>query len=241
MKGTLLREVPGTSVVHRLWAGTKLVSVAAISVSLLLQPSWSMLAAVAALLLICMTVARITPLALPRPPWWLWALVAFGGAINLVLGLDALATYGRGLLFTFVILWASITVAWTTPVAEVAPAVARLASPLRRLGAPVDEWAASLTLCLRALPLLVDEIYTLFAARRLRRNTFRNVDSLLVDALTAVVSTAIRRSTEMAEAIEVRGGSGRITRDRRRPEAADAAALVLVLGMCALGFLGASL
>lgn len=241
MKGTFLREIPGTSVVHRLWAGTKLVAIAAISVSLLIQPAWSMLAAIAALLVLVAALARITPGAVPRPPWWLWGLVLFGGAINAVLGLDALAVYGRGLLFTFLVLWASITVAWTTSMAEVAPAVARLASPLRRVGAPVDEWAASLALCLRALPLLVDEIYTLFAARRLRRNKFRNVDSLLVDALTAVVSTAIRRSTEMAEAIEVRGGAGRITKDRRRPGTNDAIALLVVAVTCAAGFVGAML
>nr|MDQ2723457.1 energy-coupling factor transporter transmembrane protein EcfT [Actinomycetota bacterium] len=36
----LLRQVPGDTVIHRLWAGTKLLCVAIIALTLSLVPSW---------------------------------------------------------------------------------------------------------------------------------------------------------------------------------------------------------
>ena len=59
-------------------------------------------------------------------------------------------------------------VGWTTQLGAVAPALARLARPLRVLRLPVDEWIVAIALALRCLPLLIDEMRTLAAARRLR-------------------------------------------------------------------------
>ncbi|MEO8815112.1 MAG: energy-coupling factor transporter transmembrane protein EcfT, partial [Mycobacterium sp.] len=47
----LLRPVPGTSAVHRLWAGTKLIVVFGISVLLTFYPGWVPIGAVALLVL----------------------------------------------------------------------------------------------------------------------------------------------------------------------------------------------
>ena len=59
---------------------------------------------------------------------------------------------------------AAALMSWTTPLAEVAPALARLGTPLRWLRLPIDEWAATVALSIRCLPLLIEEVRTLAAA-----------------------------------------------------------------------------
>ncbi len=75
----LLRPVPGTSAVHDLWAGTKLLAVCGISVLLTFYPGWIAIGLVAALVLTAARLARIPRGALPYVPRWLWILLALGG------------------------------------------------------------------------------------------------------------------------------------------------------------------
>ena len=64
----LLRPVPGDSVIHRLWAGTKLIVVAGIGVMLTFYPGWVPIGLVAALLLTTAWLAHIPRGALPSIP-----------------------------------------------------------------------------------------------------------------------------------------------------------------------------
>ena len=74
----LLRPVPGTSVIHRLWAGTKLIVVFAVSLVLAFYPGWAAIALMAALVAVTVWLARIPRGAVPSLPWWLWLLVLLG-------------------------------------------------------------------------------------------------------------------------------------------------------------------
>src|ERR1700746_3963851 len=74
----LLRPVPGISVIHDLWAGTKLLVVFGISVLLTFYPGWIAIGLVAALVLTAVRLARIPRGALPSVPRWLWILIALG-------------------------------------------------------------------------------------------------------------------------------------------------------------------
>ncbi len=77
----LLRPVPGDTVIHRLWAGTKLLSVAGIGVLLTFYPGWVPIGAVAVLVLVTARQAHIPRGALPSIPFFLWILVVLGGAL----------------------------------------------------------------------------------------------------------------------------------------------------------------
>ena len=57
----LLRPVPGSSVIHDLWAGTKLLVVALIGVLLTFYPGWVPIGAVALLIAAAAILARILP------------------------------------------------------------------------------------------------------------------------------------------------------------------------------------
>ncbi|HEY5858263.1 MAG TPA: energy-coupling factor transporter transmembrane protein EcfT [Aldersonia sp.] len=241
MSTVVLRRVPGDSVVHRLWAGTKLLTIMVISLVLMITPSWPVLAVTAAFLLGIVVIARIPPSAAPRLPWWFWALMFGAGLFNIPVGASAVLRYVQVIAFGLLLLGASFLVAWTTTLGEIAPAIATLAAPLRRLRLPVDEWAVAIALSLRSLPLLLDEMRILRAGRRLRpkgSGAHGASDNTLTDLITAVMAVALRRAGELGEAITARGGTGRLTAYPTRPGrldvlAAVAAAVYVAAAICA--------
>jgi energy-coupling factor transport system permease protein len=251
----LLRPVPGDTVIHRLWAGTKLIAVAGIGVLLTFYPGWVPIGLVAALILTTARLAHISRGALPSIPRWLWVLLFIGGATatfaggspvidlgSVELALGGLLTFLRITAVSIVLLGLGAMVSWTTNVAEIAPAVAKLGRPLRPLRIPVDDWATALALALRAFPMLIDEFRVLYAARRLRpkqvptsRKARRRRWALeIVDILAAGITVALRRADEMGDAITARGGAGQISAAPSGPKRADWIALAIVIVVSAV-------
>jgi energy-coupling factor transport system permease protein len=248
----LLREIKVDSPVHRLWAGTKLLAVAGMSITLSYFPSWGCIGLMVVVLLATTQLARVPSGAWPRPPLWFWLTILVTGALasiaggpphvtvgGVVLGLGGLDSYCRFVSVGMLLLFAAAVMGWTTPLAEIAPAVAQLAAPLRRIRVPVDEWAVAVALCVRSLPLLVGEMRTLVAARRLRpppprpgRSVLERWLDELVDLLVAALAVSARRSGELAEAITARGGTGLIVARARKPAWRDGIAMLFVAGVC---------
>jgi len=250
----LLRPVPGNSVVHGLWAGTKLLAVFSISVLLTLYPGWIAIGLVAALVVAAARLAHIPRGALPDVPHWLWILLVLGGVsaafaggsptihlAGVAIGLGGLLNFLRFTMLSLVLLGLGAMVSWTTNVAEIAPAVATLGRPLRWLRIPVDEWAVTIALALRAFPMLIDEFRVLYAARRLRprrvadtrRARGRRAAREAVDLIAAALTVTLRRADEMGDAITARGGIGQISAVPSRPKKADWIALALTFLTCA--------
>ncbi|MGV9675033.1 CbiQ family ECF transporter T component [Nocardia sp. NPDC003482] len=245
MSVVLLREVPVPSPVHRLWAGTKMIAAFAISVVLMLWPTWPVLGIMVTFLILIGLLARLPLGALPRLPAWFWGLMALGAVLNIPGGGPALLRYAQVTVFGLILLTASFLIAWTTPMGEIAPALATLGAPLRKVRVPVDEWAVVVALTLRGLPLLLDEMRVLRAARRLRPKSGlmrRATDNPIVDILTAAMAVSTRRAGELAEAITARGGIGQLTAHPTAPGRRDALALAVVFAVCAvsiaIGILG---
>ncbi|MGK8501652.1 energy-coupling factor transporter transmembrane component T family protein [Nocardia asiatica] len=235
MSTVLLRQVPIDSPVHRLWAGTKMIGVFLISLVLMFMPSWPVLGIMTAFLVVVGVAARLPLGTLPRLPWWFWALFLVGGLITVPVGGAAVLRYAQIATFTLILVAASFLIAWTTPMGDIAPALAKLGAPLRRLRLPVDEWAVVVALTLRGLPLLMEEIRVLRAARRLRPKDgmlARAADNPLIDILTAAMAVSTRRAGELGEAITARGGTGQLTAHPSAPGRRDALALALVVGVC---------
>lgn len=249
----LLRPVPGSSVIHELWAGTKLIVVAGIGVLLTFYPGWVPIAAVAVLVLTAAWLAHIPRGALPGVPRWLWFLLLLGGVtaafaggdpvltVNSVeLGLGGLLKFLRVTALSIVLLGLGAMVSWTTNVGEIAPAVGTLGRPLRKLRIPVDDWAAATALALRAFPILVDEFRVLYAARRLRprraaetrRGRHRRWWADVIDLVAAAITASLRRADEMGDAITARGGAGQLSAVPSRPKRIDWIALSIVALVC---------
>jgi energy-coupling factor transport system permease protein len=249
----ILRPVPGDTVMHRMWAGTKLISVTVIGVLVAVYPLWPAIAVAAALSTAAVILARIPRSALPSPPRWAWialllsmigALVAGGDPVLAVgpvdVGLGNLVTLLRFFALTLIVLGSGALVSWTTHIADIAPAVAVLGRPLRWLRIPVDDWAAAIALGLRAFPMLIDEFRVLYAARRMRpkpaltgwRERGRYWLAETVDLLAATVTVALRRADEMGDAITARGGAGRLSATPSRPRRRDFVTIGIVVAVC---------
>jgi energy-coupling factor transport system permease protein len=250
----LLRPVPGDSIIHRLWAGTKLIVVAGIGVLLTFYPGWVPIGLVAALCLTTARLAHVPRSALPSVPRWVWIVVFIGGVTatfaggapvidlgSVEVGLGGLVSFLRITALSIVLLGLGALVSWTTNVAEIAPAVATLGRPLRPLRIPVDDWAVALALALRAFPMLIDEFRILYAARRLRpkerpatrRGRHRRWWLEVIDLLAAAIIVALRRADEMGDAITARGGAGQISAAPSRPKPVDWVALSIAVLVCA--------
>ncbi len=227
---TFLRLVPGDSAVHRLWAGTKLLVAAELALMVSISPTWPMVAVVAGVVALELLVARIPLGTFPRLPNWFFAVFAISALLSLwsttkpvthvggiALSLGGLDEWARFAVLAVELVVSGALVGWTTPLGEIAPALARLGGPLRRLHIPIDEWVIAIALAIRCLPLLIDEICLLGAARRLRahdhdpvrgrpRATVRNVLTETHDLLSTALVVSIRRARDLADAIEARGG-----------------------------------
>ncbi|WP_242606752.1 DUF2232 domain-containing protein [Protofrankia symbiont of Coriaria ruscifolia] len=259
----LLRYIPGSSPVHRLWAGTKLVIMALLGMLIAVRPSWPVIGMVAGFVGISMIVARIPVGAAPRLPRWFWYGLMIGvvltaqshaapfvtvGGVRLSVG--GMLDWLRLTSVSMTMFAAAALLGWTTPLSELAPALSRLLAPLRRLRLPVDEWVATVALAIRCLPLLVDEIRTLLAVRRLRvgrRPGHRRMVGRLaalplqarstIELLCTAIVTCLRRAAEMTEAIVARGGFGAVAHQPAHPRRADAAALAALVGLAVATFL----
>ncbi|WP_280457185.1 phosphotransferase-like protein [Nocardia carnea] len=210
MSTVLLRQVPVASPIHRLWAGTKMIGVFLISLLLMFLPSWPILGVTIVFLIAVGALARLPLGVVPRLPWVFWLLIALGAVISAPVGGVALLRYAQVVVFGLILLSASMLIAWTTPMSEIAPALATLGRPLRKLRVPVDELAVVVALTLRGLPLLLEEIRILRAARRLRPkpDLLHRTTDPLIDILTAAMAVSTRRAGELGEAITARGGAG---------------------------------
>lgn len=251
----LLRPVPGVSVIHRLWAGTKILVVFGFSLLLSFYPGWPEIGLTGLLVIVAAWLAHIPRGALPSIPRWLWGLVLFG-AITAALGrgepvlhlwsvdfeVGGLLKFLRFTTLSVVLLALGAMVSWTTNVADVAPAVATLGRPLKVLRIPVDDWAVALSLSLRAFPMLLDEFRLVYAARRLRpravqadgRAGRRRWSTEVVDLLAAGITVALRRADEVGDAITARGGTGQISAAPSRPGAVDWVTLAICVAVAVL-------
>lgn len=252
----LLVPVPGTSKIHELWAGTKLLVVLGVSILLTFYPGWATVGLMLVLLITAARLAHIPRGALPSPRRWIWIALAVGavtaalGAGSPVIeiagvhiGLGGTLHFVRVTALSIVLIGLGAMLSWTTNVAEMGPALAALGRPLRWLRIPSDEWAVALALALRAFPMLIEEFQVLYAARRLRPNQEprnrrarrRQQARDMIDLLTAAIVVTLRRADEMGDAITARGGIGQLAAAPARPKLADWVALGITISAGASG------
>jgi energy-coupling factor transporter transmembrane protein EcfT len=252
---TFLRLVPGTSPMHRLWAGTKILVAAALALMVSISPSWAMIGVAGAVVLLELVFGRIPLGAFPRLPNWFFGLVGISAVLSLwsstepvvhvggiALSMGGLEQWARFTVLAVVLVVSGAVIGWTTPLGEIAPALARLGRPLRWVRVPVDEWALAVALAIRCLPLLIDEIRVLGAARRLRtrdegpeapRAAVQRVLVEMHDLMATAIVASIRRARDLADAIEARGGlSGNANFSGARAGVTDALVLVATTAVC---------
>lgn len=189
----------GTSVLHRLPAGIKLLGLGVvIALMAVLVDSPARLGVAAGGVVVLVTLARLGPRTMAaqlRPV--LWVLV-------FIFGFQLLVTDWRRALVVCGVLLLSVAVAAvvtsTTRTTDMLAALTRAMRPLSRLGFPVDQVAMALALALRSIPLMVETVRQVEEARRARGLRF---SPRIVVA--PVVVAALRTADGFAEALIARG------------------------------------
>ncbi len=190
--------VPGTSLLHRAGAGTKLVGLAA---TLLILAGWrtptgvGVIAVVAVGLALAVRVSGSVLLAQLRPLRWVVPILA---AVQLWVSGPASAVVVAGSLVVATLLAALLTV--TTPVQELLDTVVAALNPLRRFGVAPERVALVLALTIRSIPVIA-ELATQVSDARKARGAER---SLRAFAVPLVIRT-IRHADRLAEALAARG------------------------------------
>lgn len=191
--------LPGTSPLHRMPAGGKLLLVCALilGISLTVREPWHVLPALG-LAAVLYAIGRIPPRAAwgqirPVIPMLLAILVLQW----IVADLDTALRVCGSLLAAIAV---AALIALTTRMSDMLDAVTRAAQPLRFVGASPDRIALVLVLTIRAIPLLARQLRQVTEARK-ARGLGMSVRALVVPTVLGALTTA----DQLGDALAARG------------------------------------
>ena len=244
-RSAVLRYVPGSSPIHRLWAGTKIVVLTGLSLAIAAVPTWRVELAAFVVLLLAALLARLPRGWLPHLPAWLVLAIFIPVLVGGLRGGDphgfgGLLTMLRGTGVALLFLLGALLLAATTPSAAVPPALEVLLRPLRPLRVPVTDVVLVTALSVRCLPLLVEEVSSSYDAWRLRLPaTERRRPAAAGRFLVTIITVSARRARELAESMHARGGPAEPPRQPVRAGWPDGLAMALLAGVVAVAVLTA--
>ena len=189
---------PGTSVLHRLPAGWKLLAMLLAIVGIvLLQAPWQL--GVAALAVVGgFALARIPARVTWSQLWPMRWFLLFIAVFQVIFTGWERAVLTCGTLLLTVAVAALITL--TTRVTEMLDVCQRLLGPLRRFGVDPDRAGLVLALTIRCIPLMVEIVGAVSQARKARGAGF-SLRALVVPS----VVRALRRADAIGDALTARG------------------------------------
>ncbi|WP_430332136.1 energy-coupling factor transporter transmembrane component T family protein [Rhodococcus sp. ACT016] len=196
---TLGLYTPGSSLLHRMSPGPKLLAMVAaiVAVTVLVRQPWQLLVALA-MVAACYAAARIPArVALSQLRPLLWALL-FIGAFQVIFTGWARAVVVCGTIVIAVALASLVTL--TTRVTDMLDTISRALRPLRRVGVNPERAGLVLAMTLRCIPLLTGIVQQVSDARKARGLGF----SLRALAVPVVVS-ALMTAEAMGDALAARG------------------------------------
>lgn len=220
--------IPGQSFLHQVDPRTKLVLYAVYAVLIFLASSWADFAILGGLLVTGLVNARISL----RTIWeglrllWLFLLLTAVIQLMVVKGGDVYLSWGgitveeegvlQAVLVTgrlMLLLIGSSLLTLTTSPMQLTDGLERLLSPLARLGVSVHELSLMMSIALRFIPTLFDEIEKITNAQKSRGASidtgpvWLRLKHMMAVMIPLMVS-AMRRADELAWAMEARGYRG---------------------------------
>ena len=258
---TLGQYFPGDSVVHRLDPRMKIIMTVIYITAIFSASSMYTLIGVFLFNILLVLLSGIPAAIIIKALRPLVFIIAFTGAVNIFMirGDRLLFSYGfiniylEGLMFAvFMILRiialisaTSVLISYTTTPTVLTDALERLLSPLKKIKMPVHEFALMMSIALRFIPTLIEEIEKIINAQKARGADFYSGNLVkrakaLVPILIPLIISAFRRAEELATAMECRcykGGEGRTKMKQLHYAVRDFAALAISVAVAAAVFL----
>lgn len=263
---TIGQYFPGKSFVHKMDARMKIVVTILFVAALFLCKTFISLALMIAAVLVVIMISRISFKTIFKSLKPLALIIVITAVINLFYGTgEALAEFWvfkitadgiyKAVFFSFrisllIIIGSMLT--YTTSPTELTDAIERLFKPLKYIGVDVHIIAMIMTIALRFIPTLVEEIDKIMAAQKSRGadmesgNIIKRIKAL-IPVLIPLFISSFRRARELAYAMECRcyrGGEGRtkmkVSKLQARDCCAFAATVLLIALICYLNTITAA-
>ena len=228
---TLGQFFPGDSIVHRLDARFKLVTVFLFMVTLFSMKGPFSISIMAAFVLLAVILSKISPKMIARSLRPLVMLILFTVLLNMLFTpgtpiweFGILKITREGIDFSIMmavriilLITGTALLTYTTSPIMLTDAIESLFSPLKKLKVPVGEFAMMMSIALRFIPDLLDETSRIMASQKARGADFESGNILrrikaFVPVLVPVFVGAFKRADELAVAMEsrcYRDGDGR--------------------------------
>jgi len=233
---TIGQYYPADSPVHSLDPRFKLVSALAFIILLFLVKNFWGFIFSAACIFAVIKISRVPPLFLLRGLRGILFILLFTAALNifftpgntvlfqfhaLTITLEGLTLAGTmGVRLCLLIIGSSLLTLTTSPI-ELTDAIEYLLKPLKRVGVPAHEIAMMMTIALRFIPTLMEEMEKIMKAQSARGADFDTGGIIkrarsLIPLLAPLFISSFRRADELAMAMEARCYRGDVNRTRMK-------------------------
>lgn len=232
---TLGQYFPGNSVIHKMDARMKIILLVFLIVDIFLAstPAAYLIAAIVVFLAVILSKIPFSMILKSLKP--LLYVVILTTIINLLftngevlwqfwiikITKEGIIRSAEMIVRIFLLVIATSLLTYTTSPMTLTDALERLLSPLKKIKLPVHEFAMMMTIALRFIPTLIEEVDKITAAQKARGadfesgNLFSRVKAL-VPILIPLFVSAFRRADELAVAMESRCYKGDEGRTRLR-------------------------
>ena len=227
---------PADSILHRLDARVKLIGTVIFVVTLFIINNWFAYGVAALALAVVIGLSTIPPVFMFRGLRAMLFILVFTASLNIFLtpGEHVLVEFfivsitmegvsqGLRIALRLVILIAGSTiVTLTTTPMQLTNAIESILKPFKRIGMPVHEIAMMMTIALRFIPTLVEEVDKIMKAQMARGADFDTGGLVkkaksLIPLLVPLFISAFRRADELAQAMDSRCYRGDIDRTKMK-------------------------
>lgn len=250
---TIGQYFPGNSFIHKMDARMKIILIVILIASIFVCKNIISLATIILATVILVAISRIAPKTILKSIKPLAIIIIITAVLNIFYGtgeplvsIGKLSITANGIetaifmavrIITLVVISSLLT--YTTSPTELTDALERLLKPLKLIKVDVHSIAMTMTIALRFIPTLVEEIDKIMSAQKSRG---ADMDSgglihrakALVPVLIPLFVSAFRRAGELAYAMECRcyrGGDGRTKMKVMKMSAKDFLALFVVIAL----------
>ena len=234
-------HIAGDTPISRCDPRVKIVLLMAFSVAVLVVRSWWGIGALACMLAFVLALAQIPARRIGSALIPVYVIAAVSLAFNVIADPDAmgLATGLFVALRMIVLVAGSFAVCFTTTATQLVDALRSLMKPLRAVRVPVDDIAFALTLAVRFVPVIGEEVMRIRSAQAARavehstglRARLRRWGNTFVSVFVGL----FRRADSLSRAMDARcyGASARRT-SLNALRMSSASAAILIVGLAAL-------
>lgn len=254
---TIGQYFPGNSFLHKLDARAKIISCFVLIIFIFICKNFASMGVMLLTVAVCYALSKLSPKLMVKSLKPLLPIILLTSVLQLYYNNtgDILWSYKKiaitdGGIYTAIfiairivaLLVISSLLTYTTSPTDLTDAIERLLSPLKVFKIDIHTFAMMMTIALRFIPTLIDEIDRIMSAQKARGADFESGNLLkrikaLFPIFIPLIISSFKRAFELADAMSCRcyvGGKGRTRMRKMQFTFRDAIALIVTILVCAV-------